>query len=112
MDKCQLCGENRELLWFHNLGMMMKICEQCFEKKQDRRRKRDDDLRPNYYMLPGGIECRDVVQHYDFNTGAAIKYLWRHGKKPGQDAKKDLLKAIKQIEFRIQFLEEQEKKAK
>ena len=34
---------------------------------------------PNYYMLPNGIECIEVIRHFDNNTGNAIKYLWRQG---------------------------------
>ena len=37
---------------------------------------------PQHYTdrVPG-IECIDVVEHFDFNRGNAIKYLWRAGLK-------------------------------
>jgi hypothetical protein len=31
---------------------------------------------PNHYNW-FGIECIDVVEHFGFNTGNAIKYIWR-----------------------------------
>lgn len=47
---------------------------------------------PSHYTShPSGIECIDVVEHYPFNVGAAIKYLWRAGLK--DDAIEDLKKA-------------------
>jgi hypothetical protein len=44
----------------------------------------------HYNALP--VECIDVVEHFDFCTGNAIKYLWRAGLKPGTDAVTDLRK--------------------
>ena len=38
------------------------------------------------------IECIDVVEHFNFNTGNAMKYLWRAGLKG--DAVEDLEKAL------------------
>lgn len=38
------------------------------------------------------VECIDVVEHFNFNTGNAIKYLWRHGLKGS--AVEDLEKAL------------------
>ena len=33
---------------------------------------------PNHYNNhPAGIECIDVVEHFGFNTGNVIKYVWR-----------------------------------
>ena len=37
---------------------------------------------PSYYNAhPSGVECIDIVRHYNFNVGNVIKYLWRHGLK-------------------------------
>lgn len=37
---------------------------------------------PKHYTdHPTGIECIDIVEHMNFNRGAAIKYIWRAGKK-------------------------------
>jgi hypothetical protein len=45
----------------------------------------------HYNSHPSGIECIDVVEHYGFSVGNAIKYLWRAGLKG--DALEDLRKA-------------------
>lgn len=39
-----------------------------------------------------GIECVQVVEHFTFNLGNAIKYIWRAGRKG--DYVTDLKKAI------------------
>jgi hypothetical protein len=31
----------------------------------------------HYNAHPSGVECIDVVEHFNFNIGNAIKYLWR-----------------------------------
>jgi len=31
----------------------------------------------HYNKHPSGIECIDVVRHFNFNLGNVIKYLWR-----------------------------------
>jgi hypothetical protein len=46
---------------------------------------------PSHYNQIPGIECIDVVEHFNFNIGNAIKYLWRAGLK--HDATEDLEKA-------------------
>lgn len=35
----------------------------------------------HYNQHPSGIEAIEVVRHYSFNIGSAIKYLWRAGLK-------------------------------
>lgn len=58
---------------------------------------------PHYNDHPSGIECIDIVEHYNFNTGNAIKYLWRAGLK--EDEIEDLKKAAwyvnREIERRL-----------
>ncbi len=49
---------------------------------------------PQHYQFPGGVEVIDLVEHLSFNTGNAIKYLARAGRKPGADAVTDIEKAI------------------
>lgn len=53
----------------------------------------DDPINhPSHYTSHrAGVECIDVVEHYTFNVGNAIKYLWRAGLKG--DALEDLRKA-------------------
>ena len=46
---------------------------------------------PHYNGHPSGIECITVVEHFNFNIGNAMKYLWRAGLKG--DSKEDLEKA-------------------
>ena len=55
----------------------------------------------HYNQHPAGIECIDVIEHFNFNIGAAIKHCWRHGRKPGNDALTDLKKARWYIEREI-----------
>ena len=57
---------------------------------------------PHYAVVPG-IECIDVVEHFPFNRGNAIKYLWRAGAKG--DTVEDLRKAIWYIQREIDGLE-------
>lgn len=54
---------------------------------------------PGHYNQVPGIECIAVVQHFNFNRGNAIKYIWRAGHKG--DEIEDLRKAIKYLEFEI-----------
>jgi len=54
---------------------------------------------PSYYDHPSraDIECIDIIEWFPFNVGAAIKYLWRAGRK-NPDAITDLKKARWYIE--------------
>jgi Protein of unknwon function (DUF3310) len=52
----------------------------------------------HYNSHPANIECIDVIEHMPHNIGAAIKYLWRAGLKPGESADKDMAKAVWYIE--------------
>lgn len=51
------------------------------------------------------IECIDMAQHWTFNLGSALKYMWRHGLKPGNASTKDLRKAIQYLEYEIKRIE-------
>lgn len=46
---------------------------------------------PHHYNQIDGIECIDVVEHFNFNLGNVIKYAWRAGLK--ENAIEDLEKA-------------------
>jgi len=46
---------------------------------------------PHYTQHPSGVECIQITEHYNFNVGNTIKYLWRAGLKG--DAIEDLKKA-------------------
>jgi len=47
----------------------------------------------HYNEHPTGVECIDIIEHYTFNIGNAIKYLWRAGFK-SVDPIEDLEKAV------------------
>lgn len=73
----------------------------------------DDVMHPKHYTdTPFGLEVIEITKHYDFCTGNALKYIFRHGKKvyDGLSVKdsaiKDLRKAIQNLEFRIKVIEE------
>lgn len=43
---------------------------------------------PKHYTAhPSGVECIQVTEHFNFNRGNAMKYIWRAGEKayPGDD---------------------------
>lgn len=49
---------------------------------------------PSHYNAhPSGVEAIDIVEHFPFNVGNAMKYLWRAGLKEGTDDLTDLQKA-------------------
>ena len=44
-----------------------------------------DRINPDYYKShPSGVECIDIIKHYDFCIGNVIKYVWRAGLKKEQ----------------------------
>jgi len=55
----------------------------------------------HYNWLPNNIECIDVAEWMDFNTGNALKYLWRAGHKTSETREQDLRKAIWYLEREI-----------
>lgn len=73
----------------------------------------DDVKHPNHYTdTPFGLEVIEITKHYDFCTGNALKYIFRHGKKVydgltvKDSAIKDLRKAIQNLEFKVKLIEE------
>lgn len=46
----------------------------------------------HYNVHPSGVECITIVEHFNFNVGSAVKYLWRAGEK-SEDPIEDLRKA-------------------
>lgn len=36
---------------------------------------------PHYTKHPSGVECITIAEHFNFNLGNAIKYIWRAGEK-------------------------------
>lgn len=64
------------------------------KKEKDKEEYEYVDHPKHYNMHPSGIECIDVIEHMTHNVGAAIKYLWRAGLKPGEADLRDFDKAI------------------
>lgn len=58
----------------------------------------------HYTSHPSGVECITVVEHFVFNAGNAIKYIWRAGLK-STSAVEDLKKARWYIDREIARLE-------
>lgn len=63
----------------------------------------DNVNHPKHYNQVPNIECIDVVRHFNFNRGNAIKYVWRAGNKC--DEIEDLKKAIWYLQDEIKRLE-------
>jgi len=66
--------------------------------KKKTAKKSYDKVHPEHYRSHPitarfGVECIDIIEHLCFNAGAAIKYLWRGGLKPGESTLDDLKKA-------------------
>ena len=63
----------------------------------------------HYNARPDGLECIDIIRHYTFDIGCAIKYLWRAGLKPelgkmyAEKTIEDLQKAQWYIDDQIYF---------
>lgn len=57
---------------------------------------------PHYTQHPAGIECIQVTEHFSFNVGNAIKYLWRAGLKDGSTDLDDLRKAAWYVQREIE----------
>ena len=60
----------------------------------------------HYESTVPGIECIEVVEHFDYCRGNAIKYIWRAGKKSKETEIEDLQKAIWYLQESIRMLEE------
>jgi hypothetical protein len=58
----------------------------------------------HYNAHPSGVECVTIAEHFNFNVGNAIKYLWRAGLK-ASDAREDLQKARWYVERELQRME-------
>jgi hypothetical protein len=56
---------------------------------------------PHYNQHPSGVECIVIVEHFNFNLGNAIKYIWRAGLK-SPNALDDLQKAAWYIQREIE----------
>lgn len=72
------------------------------------RKKHDPVNHPSHYTShPSGVECVDIAEHFEFNIGNAIKYLWRAGLK-STNAIEDLKKAAWYVNREIERLGKRE----
>lgn len=61
-----------------------------------------DKVSPSHYRQhPSGVECIEIVEHFDFIIGNVIKYAWRSGLKEGESKLDDLKKCRWYIERAI-----------
>lgn len=64
----------------------------------------DNINHPKHYTShASGVECIDVAEHYNFNLGNALKYIWRAGIKSA-DPVEDLRKAFWHVNREIERL--------
>lgn len=102
---CQQCrGELRAGEWM--LDGQGPYCKNCHDELLAVQVALVADMvkHPAHYKQVPGIECIAVTQHFNFNKGNAIKYIWRAGAKG--DEIEDLRKAIQYCEFEIARLSE------
>lgn len=65
------------------------------------KQEKKDAINPSHYKNhPSGVECIEVTEHFNFNKGNAMKYIWRAGEK--DDEIQDLEKAKWYIEREIE----------
>tara|TARA_R110001583_G_scaffold22461_5_gene84309 strand:+ start:254 stop:511 length:258 start_codon:yes stop_codon:yes gene_type:complete len=66
-----------------------------------------DKPEPHYYSgTKYGYSARKVVEDFNlsYNTGTAVSYLLRAGKKEGNPAEQDIQKAINHLHFELDKL--------
>ena len=116
--KCKKCGaEGSAETWCTVTDSLFAArCQTC--KKQSSGESENEAIRlqfdvseqtdpvehPTHYIKhPSGVECITVTEHFNFNRGNAIQYVWRAGEK-GIEIE-DLKKARWYIDREIQRLE-------
>lgn len=92
---CEICGK-----LFEESAILAARCKDCGISSS-----------PNvaienplhYNSHPSGIECITIAEHFNFNIGNAIKYIWRAGLKSDniiQDLEKAMWYLKREIENR------------
>lgn len=59
----------------------------------------------HYKAHPSGVECIAITEHFNFNLGNAIKYIWRAGLKSESSELQDLQKAAWYLTREIKRIE-------
>lgn len=96
---------NEKMKWEPSMG-------ENLEFKLNIDKENDNVNHPSHYTWLKelcGIEVLDITRHLDFNTGNAIKYLLRAGKKDPKKTIEDLEKAIFYIKDKINMLKNENK---
>ncbi len=62
----------------------------------------DPVTRPAHYCLPSGVELIEIIDSLPYCRGAAIKYIFRAGKKDPEKTIEDLRKARWMIDREIE----------
>ena len=62
---------------------------------------------PHYTQHPSGVECIEITEHFNFNLGNAIKYIWRADDKndPMTDLRKARFYVDREIQRRVELAE-------
>lgn len=110
-DAYFLCSGYSAVNWQNSL--IERPAVKNSDKQKTEIKNAANTMHPKHYTdTPFGLEVIEITKHYDFCTGNALKYIFRHGKKvyDGLSVKdsaiKDLRKAIQNLEFRIKVIEE------
>jgi hypothetical protein len=81
-----------------------------FEKIEPIQKKQNEAINhPDHYNWLPGVECISIAQHFNYNLGCAIKYIWRAGRKPDNTVIQDLKKAIRYLQYEIEKIESEGK---
>lgn len=65
---------------------------------------------PEHYNEVPGVECIDVVEHFNFNRGNVLKYVWRAGSKDPDAEITDLRKAAWYLAREIERTEKERRR--
>ncbi len=115
--ECVACGlmkEARDFEGWDDMNRMSSVCHDCKIRQPEpkhatmtQQKPNADIEKPDHYNWLPGIECGDVVRHFPFWLGNAIKYIWRAGRKhSGKEGLIcDLKKAIRSLEKEVEYLE-------
>lgn len=97
--------QNEKMKWKPSMG-------EDLEFKLNIDKENDNVNHPSHYTWLKklcGIEVLDITRHLDFNTGNAVKYLLRAGRKDPKKTIEDLEKAIFYIKDKINMLKNENK---
>lgn len=111
-EPCSTCHKTRRCEWGLTQGeVTYTFCSQeCFQKHTGYADSKigtegyDYIESPPHYLTDSGIEAIDVIEAFDlpYHLGNVAKYVLRAGKKPGEEAIRDLKKAVWYLERYIE----------